>query len=385
MKRKNMFCVGLVLALGAFSLITSQAFAYGSVGGAPLVSLDPTKKGWFVYQLGAGESYDDTFVVRNSSDKPWIAVVYPADQVLASGGGFALKPKGAEMSGMGKWVKMEGANENGIIEVLLEPGEQRLLPFTITIPHDVEIGETAGAILVEKKDPETAKSPEINSGRSGVVLSMRTGTRIYNTVPGDIHEELVVGKGKFFKKGELNGMARYLLSYDIENKGSISTNAKIITTAKNIWRGGDVFYDTTEEPPEFIVSPAATFDYNGRILMPKFGKIEVSSKVFMVGRKGEETQIAEEYFSVIIIPWKEVGFGALVIALIVFFFVWRRRKYSGKGWDNYTVKSGDTVTTVAEKHGIDWEFLVKVNRIKSPFLLTKGQKILVPPPKKKKK
>ncbi len=382
MKMKNLFRSGVVL-LGMFTLLASQVFAYGGVGGAPLVSLDPTKKGWFVYQLGPGESYDDTFVVRNTSDKPWIAVVYPADQSPASGGGFALKQKGAEMTGVGSWTKMEGADENGIVEVLLEPGEQKLIPFTITIPNDAEVGEMAGAVMVEKKDPATAESPKFNSGRAGVVLSMRTGTRIYNTVPGNINEELVVVSGEFLKKGELNGMTQYLLSYDIENKGSISTNAKMVTTAKNAWRGDEVFYDTAEEPPEFIVSPDTTFDYNGRILMPKFGKIEVASKVFMVDRKGEETQIAEEYFSVIIIPWKEVGLGVLVIALIVLFFIWRKRKYSGKGWNGYTIKTGDTITALAEQHGIDWKFLAKVNRIKTPYILNKGDKILVPPKKKK--
>ncbi len=386
MQKKNRFCVRFGLALGVFFLVISQAFAFGGVGGAPLKSLDPDKKGWFVYQLGPGESYEDTFVVRNTSDQPWIAVVYPADQMPASGGGFALKQKVEKMTEIGAWIKMKGADENGIIELPLGPGENKLIPFTITVPRDVDVGETAGAIMVEKKDPRTLDQPKLDTGRSGVVLTMRTGTRVYNTVPGDIHEELVTGPARFLQRGDINEKTQYLLSYNIENKGSISSNAKIVITARNEWKKGEVFFDTNsqEDPLQFLVSPNSVFDYNGRIAMPKFGRIVVDSKLYMVDRKGTETLISDESFSVIIIPWTEVGLGALVLALIILFFAWRWRKYSGKGWDNYTVKAGDTITELSEKHGIDWKFLAKVNRIKTPFILNKGDKILVPPKKKKK-
>ena len=40
---------------------------------------------------------------------------------------------------------------------------------------------------------------------------------------------------------------------------------------------------------------------------------------------------------------------------------------------------------VAQKWGVNWKLLAKVNKIKSPYVVIKGQKILAPPNEKKKK
>lgn len=45
----------------------------------------------------------------------------------------------------------------------------------------------------------------------------------------------------------------------------------------------------------------------------------------------------------------------------------------------YAVKEGDTTSTVAQKHGMDEAELVKINRLKSPYILIPGQRLLIHP------
>ena len=45
--------------------------------------------------------------------------------------------------------------------------------------------------------------------------------------------------------------------------------------------------------------------------------------------------------------------------------------------ENYTVKTGDTIYTVAEQFGCTWKDIAKANNVKAPFILEKGAKITV--------
>ena len=44
----------------------------------------------------------------------------------------------------------------------------------------------------------------------------------------------------------------------------------------------------------------------------------------------------------------------------------------------YTVKSGDTLSEIAARHGADWHELARVNNIDNPDLIFPGQKIRIP-------
>lgn len=49
--------------------------------------------------------------------------------------------------------------------------------------------------------------------------------------------------------------------------------------------------------------------------------------------------------------------------------------------ERYTVKSGDTVASIARKYDLNWSLLVDANNLKDPYLLTVGQRLCIPPEK----
>jgi hypothetical protein len=55
-----------------------------------------------------------------------------------------------------------------------------------------------------------------------------------------------------------------------------------------------------------------------------------------------------------------------------------------KNSDSYTVKTGDTIITIAKEKNVSWKTLAKVNKLKAPYEITPNQKILVPKIKKNK-
>ncbi len=394
-----MFLCGIL----SFGGMASLTYAVGGVGGAPLNPLNPDHKGWFMYQLGAGESYEDVFVVKNTTNQDWLVEVYPADQIPSSSGGFALKQKVEKMEAMGVWIKM------ATNEILLKAGQAKKIPFTISIPQDAIPGEVAGAIMMEKKSPEEKEKPTF-SGGTGVRISLRTGTRVYNTIPGNVVEELTLLEGssaklkvkdvtrkECFKKMSSitklrcflprEGIKSYAFSHKIKSAGNISTQVKFETIAKDISGDeGEVIFDNSEKPPIFRVSPGATFDYNGAIPnLPKYGEIELVSKVSMIDRNGVETFLGERTFSTMTYPKNDILSVVLAtvsgVILLTLFSVYRKIKYSGKGWVVQKVKAGETITEIAKEHNIDWEFLAKVNGIGQPYILNKGDKLRVPPKK----
>ncbi len=365
------------VAVVSFGFLFSTAFAIGGVGGAPLKPLDPNHRGWFMYELGPGATYKDVLVVKNTTKKDWFVDVYPADQTPSSSGGFALKQKVEEMTRMGTWIKL--AKDR----VFVKSGGSVQVPFTITIPRNVDVGETAGGILMEKVDPKSLQKSR-QATQAGVRISLRTGVRVYNIVSGDIKEELAMTKSflRPKKASDWQNGPIYFFSQSVENLGTISTTAKFIIKVKELWQD-EVIFDSSEEPGTFLISPQDTFDYNQDLQLPKFGKFEVTSEVSMIDRQDVESFINSKTHQIIVLPLKEIAVGVAIIFVVTIFIILHHRKYSGKGWVGYTVKANDTIASIAAGHGIDWEFLAKVNRIKSPYILEKGGKIVVPPKKKK--
>jgi LysM repeat protein len=44
----------------------------------------------------------------------------------------------------------------------------------------------------------------------------------------------------------------------------------------------------------------------------------------------------------------------------------------------YTVKSGDTLSGIAAKYDVTWQEIAKANKIKSPYVIVRGQVLVIP-------
>ena len=49
--------------------------------------------------------------------------------------------------------------------------------------------------------------------------------------------------------------------------------------------------------------------------------------------------------------------------------------------ERYTVKEGDTLSSIAKKFDLAWNEITVANRLKEPYLLTVGQRLCIPPEK----
>lgn len=343
------------------------------ISGRPLNPVDSGHPGWFMYDLDLGESYEDVLVVRNSTDTSWMVDIYPSDSNIATGGAFSVKQKVEEMVEMGSWITL---SKN---EVLLGPGESINVPFTITIPESASVGETAGAIMFERRDPNTAEKA-VDDQQGGVKISLRTGARVYNTVPGEIIQKLTFKDFDVSLETKQDGTKYCLVSADIENEGNVSTTAKYVTTITNSLSGEEL--DTSEV--QFQILRGNTFSKNYDFYgLPKFGKLKVKLDTYVIDKEKNETFLESREESVWVIPVMEILIVLAIIAVIVAFILYQKKKYSGKGWVKYTVKGSENIMEVAAKHAVDWKLLAKTNKIKSPYLLTKGMSIVVPPKQKK--
>ncbi len=339
---------------------TSKVYSFGGVGGRPLEPLDSKNQSWFIYNLNAGESYNDNVVVENHSDKDVNVYLYPADSVLSTGGGFALKQIEEEMIEMGKWIKLE---KN---EVFLNAESSEIIPFTITIPENANVGESRGGIVIEKVD-----QVDPNNLKEGINLKLRTGVRIYNTIPGDIIQKL-----SFVDFNLINEKGKRRIHAEIKNEGNVSTKAHVKILITNIFSAE--ILDKIDS--NFEVLRGSNFVYDSEIKkIPYIGRINIAFDVYTKLKDGSEKILESRKISFWVIPVETTAITFLVFLIVVLMIYLRRKKYSGKGWREYKVKEGDDIMKIATLYNVDWKLLVKTNRIKEPYFLVKDMTILVPP------
>jgi len=72
-----------------------------------------------------------------------------------------------------------------------------------------------------------------------------------------------------------------------------------------------------------------------------------------------------------------------LLGILVFLYVVARRREQWviTHWVKYTLKSNTDITTLASEHDVSWKLLAKVNRLKPPYTLKKGDTLKVPPHK----
>jgi hypothetical protein len=421
MKKPRILPLVLVTLAFLFTFIfASETFAvkYGSIGGRPADTKATGGTGWFIYNLDFGEATEDAVLVINTSEEETNVLVYAADSVRSSSGGFALRQMAEEKKGVGAWVRfypdpvpaefasrfaaedesilefcalgISGSEEwcEGVdlVEIAMEPEERREIPFTLSMPEDEDAGEHTGGILIQK-----AKRDNVEHEGSGITLTTRVGVRIYQTIPGDIIKDLYLDEFSVTKRFDEFDYSRifsreeqrpetYLITTKVGNQGNVSSYFnQTITITDDLFGRGDL--EITDR--RFQVLRNDVFHSNYSWQNPRFGKFTISSIVTYIGDDNSENVLETEETTIWIMPWREIVLSAAVIALVVAILktrsVMHKRKYSGKGWTEYTVGEGDTVDQIVKRHNADWEKFVKVNKLKPPYSLTKGQKVLVPP------
>ncbi len=362
------FCLSFISA--------SFAIEYGGFGGRPAYPRadNPRTESIFIHTLEPGAVQKEWITIINNSSEPKTVLVYAADSTPSTGGAFACKQFAEEQKDVGSWIKLEKT------ELKLNAGTTLLIPFTITVPTNAGVGEHNGCILIQEKKAKKDDQPGVN-------LSIRTGLRVAITVPGDIERKLeVMG---FDYKRQNGGI---VLHPQVKNAGNVSIDADVSVTTRYFF---GVKY--AEQGGQYPVLRWEVSDWNFDLKKPFWGWLYRSS--FSVSYDpNPEAQVwnntdgelvtldgpAVWFITLPTLLWfiVELIMVALLGILVFLYVVARRREqWVINHWVKYTLKSNTDITTLAADHDVSWKLLAKVNRLKPPYTLKKGDTLKVPPHK----
>lgn len=313
-----------LVAILTFSTV-SYAADFGSIGGRPAHPNPdiPNSSSWFIYELVPGQVIEDELQVTNKGEFEETIMVYPVDYARSTDGGFALKQLADEQVEMGKWVKLA---QN---EVVLQPGESKLIPFTLTVPNDpkLDVGEHMGGIIMQKVDKG------VDESTGGLKLLLRVGVRIYVTIPGQIVEKLELQPIKTLINERAN---KLIMQTTVENKGNVSSdlaiNVKITDVSPSFL---SKFVKTLQEFPventkNLQVLRNDTLVSSYEIPKPLMGKLQIEAWVDYEN-DGTKTLRAEP---VVIYVWPSNDILLLIafaLGFLTFFVAWRKmRKHALK-------------------------------------------------------
>ncbi len=371
----------LQLAMPAYALSS------GGIGGYP-AHADPGiqySDSWFIYNLDLGESKVDSVLLTNHSDTTQTLKLYPVDSVATGDGNFSLKAEADPRVGVGSWIQLSKDS------VTLAPGEEQEVPFTITIPEVADVGEHSGGIILEKTQAGSAAI-----GQNSASIVTRVGIRVYETVPGELIRK--VEPADFSVTRDVvtkNQQPTYRIQLSAINKSNVSIKAHA-TVHITGW-GRTKYFPKSHFKDGFYLDYTDLYSmFSGDTLsgdwqllrdqqvstswewpVPAFGHYVFQADITYDGTNGPET-FSTQPVEITVIPWMLLVWIAIIIILLIGLLVFKKMRMSGRGWQTYTVRSGEQLPDIAAAATISWKKLAAVNKIRAPYLVKAGQTIRVP-------
>lgn len=205
--------------VGVFIIIITTCLFGGNfaLAGPVGVTIMPVK---FIFDIERGQTVQDKVIVINPNDfqlalKPEMEDFTPA----AGTADINFIPHAPGTTGLVDWIKF------GTDLLVLEPGQQKEIPFEITAPLNAEPGSHFGVLFFKTQ-------PVPGQEGASVSIATRIGSLILVAVPGNVSRtgELKGFQGpKFVSKGPVEFLAGFL------NTGSVHYQPDGVITIKNIF------------------------------------------------------------------------------------------------------------------------------------------------------
>lgn len=370
----------ILSTLTFFSLSTfnlASAFEYGGFGLRPADIENGTVRkndSGFSYEMALNATKKDGLMVVNNTKTKKKFLVYAADSVSSTDGGFACKQFAEEKKNVGAWVSLD---KN---EVELDPGTSEIIPFTIKIPSNIDAGEHDGCFLVQEKKETTANTDK----KSGIQLSIRTGIKLSVIIPGDLSKKILIDKFAITKKSNGN----FVFNAAIKNSGNVSVDTDVRIVVKNLF---GIPHKTLGG--EFIVLRGEKSVWNLELPKPFWGGIYKAKLVAQYNpeikggldvKKDKLNKLeSNNTISFFSFPTTKGLILEIIIVLFIMFnlyllSIWKRRKDWIKTWRKYTVARSTNIKVLAEKYNVNWKLLANANKIRAPYMLNAKQEINVP-------
>lgn len=305
--------VGVVLAAAPLAFSPAAASADDQIGltGAPADTTGATDgRTRFSYEAAPGQQISDQYRVANTGTVAQDVTVFASDAYNDPDGNYGLLATSGDPQDVGRWVAFsDGATR---VQLTLQPGEERSIPFTLTVPADAGPGDHAGGIGLSAVTTE-----------GQVKVDRRIASRLYVRVPGELQPILQITGMSAQYHAELNPFAgSTTVSYTVTNPGNVALSATAVTGVRTwfgIPAGAYVHGEVSELLPgasrtlEVVVPGIGQWGY----LNPHVALQPVADDPTFTPVAASQTQRDTVLFAV---PW--VILGAVVVVLV--FLLWRR-------------------------------------------------------------
>lgn len=287
----------------------------GAFAVQPSSESGPGGRDYFIYTLPQGDQFGDRVAISNLSDVTATYAVYATDAVNTDDGSFSLLREGEDPEDVGAWVEL------GATQYTVEPGEQVIIPFSITVPADAPPGDHVGAIVAQKLDDPTSTDSGI-----GVDVRVRIGARIYVRVDGPTSPSLSIESFRidYDAPGIPFSGSTAKVTYVLTNTGDVRLSPTADLSVAGLFGLGEQQLEQ-RQIPELLPGGSITIAEVVKDVKP-LGRITADLSV----RATEESVVAGASIAEWAVPWLSVGvLGLLVVALIAWRIVARRRRVAG--------------------------------------------------------
>ena len=169
--------LGLVLLAGSGLAHADEKMSFGI---RPTRAFEdrPETFSYFSYELARGAVVTDEALVMNGGGVPVTLKLYAADGITAVNGGTAFAREGQEPTGVNRWLSLP------VTEIALEPGEEMVVPFKITVPSDASPGQHVAGLVVAAPPIGEASPRGEGEGQFAVMVVQQAAVAVVIDVPG---------------------------------------------------------------------------------------------------------------------------------------------------------------------------------------------------------
>ena len=289
--------------------------AAGAFAVQPSSDKGPGGRDYFIYTLPQGDQFGDRVAISNLSDTTATYAVYATDAVNTDDGSFSLLREGEDPEDVGAWVEL------GATQYTVDPGEQVIIPFSLSVPADAAPGDHVGAIVAQKLD-----DPNSTDSGIGVDVRVRIGARIYVRVDGPTSPSLSIES--FDVDYDAPGIpfsgSTAKITYVLTNTGDVRLSPTADLKVAGLFGLGEHVLEQ-RQIPELLPGGSITISEVVKDLKP-LGRLTADLSV----RATDEAVVADASITQWAVPWPSVGvLGLVLVAFILWRIVARRRRVAG--------------------------------------------------------
>lgn len=168
----------LAALLAALTAVASPTVAGASGPTFALKPVAPTETGYFVFKGQSGQTVRGAVRVLNVGTAPGRTGLYSVDATTGQTSGAVYRSRQEPKRGVGAWVKLaKGA-------VKLDPGQSRVVPFSVRIPAGTTAGQHLGGIVAQRSTSEAGPAPSGKKGAFRVRIQELSVLAVQVDVPG---------------------------------------------------------------------------------------------------------------------------------------------------------------------------------------------------------